>query len=454
MDRSKEIQKGSLGVSMALSAFLIPSLASLSLLFWRFQGLPQVAFSVALLAAYIAISKVRDPSGSYLDAGSIFVACVTLYQIFPLATLEISNYNFGVFADGRLGSIALSQEFLSDIWLAQTFIVIGFASTYLIIRNRIEVSKVIFDQSQITSLAIWLILAIVGRFMYTQFVIDGGAYLDEYMARQGGSRFTAQILNILDQIVFIGAFGLFISFMKKKIQLVIAVYILGVIALLLITSARSPVVVISLGLLICYDRYRLQVKVAPLALFGILSVGIFLFAGVLRAGGYLEDIFGQNEFLALYVTTLDVYQIALTGRAGDIGASLWLSDLLRPIPGQLLPFEKLDLANWYVSTFYPAHASEGAGYGFGMASEAMLTGGWWSGLIRGGLLGIVMGVALSFLEKKNSIYAHITIVWMISLVYLAYRSATFGLLSLFLTQFAPAIIIVAFTSRFILKSRI
>jgi hypothetical protein len=418
-----------------------------ALLLRSFPGLPQIAFSLFLFAAYVAVYRMMFAGRSILDVGTLFMFTVLTYQVFPLISLELSDYNLGIFADNRLNSIALTTSFLSEIWRIQTLIMTGFGSLYLLFKRAPAPTAPNVGENQrwffATMLAVALAIIVVANVF-----LGAETYLDEYVAMQDLPLIAIQILNIVNQMFFAAMFGYLIISIRDRPWIAIVTALLACAILALTTGARTPIAIIVFGLFIAYDAYRVRINPVFLASFAVFLIGTFLVGGLLRGGGVIGDLLGQNEFMSVFVTTLDLYQIAITGSARDMATELWVADLLRPIPGQLLPFEKFDAAIWYMTNFYPLQAAAGHGYGFSMASEAVLGGGTFAALARSGLLGLFVALIVGRLERSSSIYAKIGAVWLFCFIYLAYRDTTFTLVPRFLFQFGPALAVIYVIERF------
>lgn len=437
--------------TLAARFSVVPFFAAVGLLgaflLRQYSGLPQIFFSLFLFAVYVVVYRRMFAAKSILDVGTFFMFTVLAYQLFPLISLELSDYNLGIFADSRLNSIALTTSFLAEIWSTQTLILTGFGSVYLLVKRAAPATRPVAEKNQRWFFGTMLpasLTVIIGA----NVVFGAESYLDEYLVVQDLPLIVIQILNIVNQVFFAAMFGFLILTIGVAPGRAIATALLTCMLLAVTSGARTPIAIIVFALIIAYDAYRARINPILLASFAILLMTIFLFAGIVRGGGYLTDLLGQNEFMSVYVTTLDVYQIAITGAARDMATELWMADLLRPIPGQLLPSDKFDASIWYMTNFYPLQAAAGQGYGFSMASEAVLGGGTFAALARSGLLGLLVGLLAGRLEGSDSIYAKIGAVWLFSFIYLAYRDTTFTLVPRFLFQFGPALAALYLIERF------
>jgi hypothetical protein len=124
------------------------------------------------------------------------------------------------------------------------------------------------------------------------------------------------------------------------------------------------------------------------------ALGVFILAGALRqlrAGAdevNLLWLVQGGEFVSVFVNALDLKE-----RLADLDstvprAGLYLVDLLRFIPRQLIGDFKVDPAMFYITTFYPEDAERGAGLAYGAITESAIGFGPTEALVRGLLLGV------------------------------------------------------------------
>src|SRR5258705_695362 len=109
---------------------------------------------------------------------------------------------------------------------------------------------------------------------------------------------------------------------------------------------------ISFGVL--YDRFVRPVRLKWVVVGGMMVVLGFLVQGHIR--GYLtlhqmtlsNVLTTNNEFQNLFGTAFDLYQRKKLGTLGVIPWQIYVSDAYILIPQQVLPFEKIDPASWYL----------------------------------------------------------------------------------------------------------
>ena len=143
---------------------------------------------------------------------------------------------------------------------------------------------------------------------------------------------------------------------------------------------------------------------------------------------------------------VELQRAAESGSVGTLSTAFYYADFAALLPQQIAPFVKVDPSVWYVNTFYPEYAAQGGGLAFGTMAEAVLTGGWFSAAVRGGLLGLCFAALHRFYIRCQSYWALVFYVWVTTLSYQSFRATTFYLLALFAFRFLPVMLGVKFAA--------
>lgn len=429
-----------LGYALAVIGLTLLSSTSSVLLMAAITGLCFVLF--------VALWRTQfRPQLSYLDPGILFLMVVLLYTCFPLVTLYAFDFRFGSSGDNRLNHIALSDDMISTVWACANFIMAGFGSCYLAFR-RARMPTLPPDFSG-AGPVFWVGLLASAAIAGTLFVLRGGGdYFEEYRFLGGLPTWAVQILNVLSALFPASLFGLMILYVRERPWIAIGLALASMIFFAMTSSARTPLVLIAFGLLIAIDHFRKRIPPLALAVGAVIGLAGFLALGVIRGGDqFIGDAAGRTEFVSVFVTALDIWQLYVTGSTLDMNANLLLSDLFRLVPQQFLTFEKIDPAGWYVGTFYPQVADLGGGLAFGMVAESILGGGPWVALLRGAVLGGLIAIALNALTRRPSIWQTIIYMWLLATIYQSFRDTTFTMVGRFLFQFGPAVLILFLANR-------
>ncbi len=186
---------------------------------------------------------------------------------------------------------------------------------------------------------------------------------------------------------------------------------------------------------------------------GALLVIGFVAMGALRTyqtggavGAGLEVLLSTNEFESLFSNAVDLDELLQSGRVdrGAIALAVYLGDVIGLVPQQLTPFEKINLARWYVETFYQYHAEAGGGLAFGVIAEALVGAGPLDLLWRAALVGLALGrLDRRVLARPVSLPAFVMYVWVLSNCYLMFRvTIRLALVPIFVYRVLPALILV------------
>ena len=132
-----------------------------------------------------------------------------------------------------------------------------------------------------------------------------------------------------------------------------------------------------------------------------------------------------------------------SGEIKEVPIGFHFTDLVAVIPSQLLPFQKVDLADWYVSKFYPEAKESGQGLAFGVIAQSIIGWTWLELAIRGVILGFVFAKLHSFYRRHGSrLWVTIFYVWLTVYAYQSFRATSFTLWPLFLQWFVPTVIVI------------
>lgn len=416
------------GVSLLLSSAPVWLLALVTLLaFATFVALWRVQFGGRL---------------SYADPALLFLFVITVYTVIPLFTFEYFQFNLGAEGDSRLTHIVLDDALIYEVWLCANLAIAGFGGAYLVLRDA-RMPRLEIPQGPVSALwtGLWASAAVGLAIFFSR---ERGTYTDEYLFILGLPTLVIQALNIVSAMFYLCAWGLFAYYLTNGRKLFAVGLLVATLLYFLVTSeARSGLVLIAAAFFVIWDHFVRRFSALTIAAMAVTGLVVFLVLGLLR-GGMLDinDAAGRSEFMAVFVTALDVQQLHIAGSTLDMNVSMLVSDLFRLIPQQLLSSEKIDPATWYVSNFYPAYGEGGGGLAFGMLSEAILGGGAFNAFLRGLTLGGIVSLVLNFLTRRTSVWHMLIYIWLFVSLYQCFRDTTFTLGGRFLFQFGPALLLV------------
>jgi hypothetical protein len=418
-----------------------------------------VPLSVALLVStlfYWVLWQRGRRVVPWFEIGAVYVAAVTLYTVYPLLGFLAIGGNYAITNDARLWRLQPSSQQVAAIaWLYVSHLG-AFVFAYLIARGRLPLVK---PPLRVTSLGVFiavgaLYLIIQGFTIILGLFYDTSAstYLETYLVYRRLPLLLAQAFNHLNGMKHALAMVLLAALFSRypRTRSVIIWWIL-VTALITVTKLASRT---ELVLLVLASTMMYQLVVRSLSLRFVLTataIGLtgFIAFGVLRHGLRSGGPSGLNvfayasEFEVLFGNAVDLAQKQSIGSLGILPDGFYLADLTGLVPQQIAPFQKVDPADWYVSTFYPAYMAQGGGLAFGTIAEAVLTGGWLSAAIRGAALGFGFAkIHRFYVSHASSYWVLAAYVWLTSLSYQSFRNRTFVLVLLFVYRFLPVMIAV------------
>src|SRR5260370_26063259 len=125
-----------------------------------------------------------------------------------------------------------------------------------------------------------------------------------------------------------------------------------------------------------------------------------------------------GEFESLFGNAWDIWRRKSVDGLHDIPFQLYLSDFFAAVPSQLLPFEKMDYATWYLTSFYPEIRNAGGGLAFGVVPQAILGFGLPELAIRAAALGVLYAWLRRYsLTHANMLWPYLGYLWLTACSY-------------------------------------
>ena len=210
-------------------------------------------------------------------------------------------------------------------------------------------------------------------------------------------------------------------------------------------GARGPAMRLLISFAVLYHCFVRPIRARTVLLGGLVLLIAFQIHGIVRLGNaHVRDLkpssvlTGPNEFEALFVTAYDIYKRKEMGTLGPIPWQVYCVDLYLEIPSQLLPFRKLDPAEWYLEVI--GANNTGVGFMFGVMAQAVVGLGWIELVLRGALLGALCAAFHRWFTRRahrfwpTLLYLYVTI-W----IYYTFRATTFWILHFVVYEFLPVV---------------
>jgi oligosaccharide repeat unit polymerase len=419
-----------------------------------------VPLTVQLAACGALVAGLwRRKSGSlpWFEIGAVYSTIVLLYGVYPLVKfLVLGEHYFAPQNDSRWSVLRPSTDEVANVAWYYAAHLVGFALAYLIARGRLPltVPEVRPPSAPVIMAVLAGYLVIQGFWMFLGLFYDtsSSSYVASYLVGRRLPLILAQLVNHLNgakyPLELVILVGLFAKYSTRKPLIVGWIAFVAILTFVRLGSRTElALLVMSAGMM-----YHLLVRPIPpaiIALGVIAGVGTFALLGMARGGlGYggasdMNPFLYPSEFDVLFGNALELYRASVQGSLNDVPTALYFADVAALLPQQMAPFQKVDPAMWYVTTFYPEYAAWGGGLAFGTMAEAALTGGWPSAAVRGVVLGLCFaGVHRLFIRRSNSYWAVVFYVWMTTLSYQSFRATTFYFLVLFVFRFLPVVLAV------------
>jgi hypothetical protein len=451
-------QAGSLIALTVLCAF-----ASGVFLIFFADGDQRVVFTPMLACLNLALLFVsvlyrRDGELPVFEGGTLFVAATTLYSVFPLLNFAAGGMAWRPPSDYRLvGYDPTPAEIGSFAWNYVLFLG-TFVAVYLIVRGRKSVPRVFarVPQAVQTSVIVTFVVMMILVQLVSFIVLPPEAQVSVY---EGGNfAYRANVPLVFLQFLNIGGSALLAlkllfailvlaRWRERKWRLILFVWLVFEFFLIVRSQARGGFVLLILMIGITYHRL-----VKPLSLRKAVIAGSGLILGFL-AFGVFRDTRGaafdprsaltvNNEFQTLFSNAYDVHMRKQYRTLPAPPPQMKYAELYMIIPSQLLPFAKIDPAEWYADVLQISHT--GSRVMFGVITKAMLGLGKTELFLRGALAALLLALLHRWYVRRadrfwpTALYAYI-VVW----TFYTFRSNTFTVVYLVLYYFGSAALLVA-----------
>jgi len=438
----------------------------------------QVVLGLLALLAMTSLSltalRRRDHRFPFFDVGVVCLMVTTLYFVVPLLNFLAGGMTFTLLSDNRLFVYNPSAQDLSPLVWGSVVYLGGFSMVYLIARGKgypLDVAVARPRQSRMVSVvALWALLALSITAIE---IVYGVSFSPSYRDLRTGEGLITQLPYYLQQIMH-NVRGMY-HVAKQALLIIVFLYwkklpirIAGIIWLLseIVWSVvrqgeRTDVVLLLLTAALLYHR-MVRALTFPRVAFGgcVLLVGVFV-AGFMRdisldVGGIaatdVSVLSAANEFQSLFGTAYDLHERQARGQLAAIPWTLYASEVLQLIPSQVLPFQKVGPADWYLELL-DLRGSQ-VGFMFGVLSQGVVGGGWVELLGRGVVLaGALAGLHRWYVRRASSFNVTLVYVFMCVWSYYTVRATTFYAIYFLIYRLGPFMLAVMIGERLLSAAR-
>jgi hypothetical protein len=408
---------------------------------------------------YLALRLWRRSASPFFEVGGVYVGVVTLYTVYPLLNFLLIGLAYTRFSESRLSRAAPGPEEVGLIGWYHVLHLLVFGGAYLLARgggdHRVRLRSV-EAPTLIASVAAFA--AITGYFGFLGLFYDLSAstYVESYLVMRRLPLLLAQLANhlagarfVLELVILAALFANY-----RRWRWVIGAWLAVATVLAVATlGSRTEIVLRWMAAAVIYDLTvrRLGIRrLLPPAVAGLVAFQVF---GLVRGGMLLLSepypiLFGSpTELEVVFGTTVHLNQLAASAEPPAPPLGVVWSDLLALIPQQVSPIPKLNPADWYVQTYFPAYAASGGGLVFGTIPESLVSDGVFGIVWRAGLLGLVLGRFHACVSPATGrLWPMVLYVWVTVSVYQSFRASTFILLGYLFYRFVPVALAVGLLS--------
>ena len=392
----------------------------------------------------------------------MWVASTTLYAIFPLLGFIGMGLHWVPGIDGRLLGYDFDVIELATFGWRYVVYLGSFVVVYLLGRGRKSALSARLRPIP-EQLIIALLIALVCQYAVKWGVNLGYGLnydisyseLDEHL-RQAKSMpsmpyLMLQIVDIVLASILLTKQAMLVVLVQRwsslKWRAVLLVWLtveVSVIAIRL--GGRGPAVLLLLSFAVLYHRLVRPLRPLWAVVGGVALMTGFLAHGIVRGGDQslknvnLTSVFtNSNEFQSLFTTAYDIYKRKQMGILPHVPWQVYAIDLYLEIPSQILPFEKVDPAFWYLDVL--GLRDSGVGFMFGVMAQAVLGFDWIELVLRGALLGVLFAAFHRWYVRRSQKF-WVTLLYLFVSIwsYYTFRATSFWFVHYVVYQFIPVML--------------
>jgi hypothetical protein len=392
-----------------------------------------------------------------LDAGVAFGWIVFLYVWFPLLGVFLAQQGIGPPVYPRINVLANVTEEIAYVAICGLAALTGFCAVYGRFRTYevVEIERSTSARSGFIAAIPPLILVFAG-FGVAHLVLwpeHAAGYAETYARVARLPRLQRQALGLIAHVrlpLLLVAIAYLLAWRRGSHLLVLGSVFAALVLTLVAGGSRTFGFLSVLAYLVFVSIYVRPVRARYLVVVAIASLVLFSIAGILRPGsgwhGQLP-LLQEGEFVSLFLNPVDILHRTLNGKGQPLPHAYFI-DLMRLVPQQFLPVQKVDPSVWYLATYYPKYLASGGGMCFGLLTESVGGYGIPEAFVRGAALGLLLALVSNrclsgvVTPLKAAVY-----VWIFVMCYQSFRDTTFVLVYRFVYHVLPGILLVGLSAR-------
>lgn len=401
--------------------------------------------------------RQTSPLPRPLDLGLIVVSIGVLYAVMPLFGIRLANWGVGALADERFSGRVPDLDDVATVGAMYLAFVAGIAWAYLrtLAGSRVEQPSVVQSpRTRDVAVAFMLLGGIKLTVLLTRLALGiqtAEDYLGSYLELSDQPLIVRQLYGLLSASELpasVLAIVIATAYSRRLRRWVGVIVVLQIVLATMGGGSRTLAFSSALAYAVACSQFDPTLKFSSIVAASIAGLLLFLAGGALRQATIASEevpslyILQGGEFLSVFLNSLDLLDRLKDIDIGPLRVGLYLVDLLRFVPQQIIGDLKLDPASFYVSTFYPDFADAGGGLAFGAIAEATLGFGIPEALVRGLLLGYLLArVRIACVRHRLSLIQAFVYTWFVVTAYQAVRDTTLSVFPRFFFQVVPLLVI-------------
>src|ERR1700683_1752877 len=417
---------------------------------------------------FLRILKRRDGELQAFELGVFSSGLVIIYSIFPSIGYLANGLSVPFYGDPRLLVDQPSPSDLAPIYWYYALYFISFVTAYALYRGRYRIQKRVDLKTDpkilpiliVVYVLIWLFFVCLRTFWNVQ---AATSYAESYLIYRGLPLILQQFANHLTGIGLTLQLALmvYLTANYRRHKMAIWLWFLGELVSTFVfgIGARSGLMILVLSMVITYHFAIKRIPLRTITLFCTAGLVLFLGLGILRdlandSNSAVNLLTAPNEFTSIFGNAYDLRQLKASGQTEELIPRLYFADFMNLFPQQIVPFQKIDVADWYVHTFYPVSADLGYGFAFGTISEAVVGSGWFDVIWRGAVVGLVFAyIHRCFVRNRTTFWGFTFYLWVVILSYQMFRGTTFILVPRAMYDFVILMWVTGLIARYLTAPR-
>jgi hypothetical protein len=424
----------------------------------------KIQFLIICSIYFIYILHYFIKSSSILNIGFWLVSTTFIYTIYPIINYYFGGNEFGIFSDNRLSNgniteldIDIFYSYYLVYFLSLTFFVIIFNlktfkdQIYIIhLKDFFKINLIIYFIIRIILLGVYLLYNInFDRSQHTEGSID--ANLSSFSSAPYIIVQIAVKLNGILSVAKISAIVFMVLNFKKYKYFIISFILIEGLFLVINLGSRTSFFNLLFVFFLVYQQFIRKVKFKSLSIYLLLFLFLFIYLGYVRgvkndsdSSIGFNDMFKialsiNNEFQVLFATGIEV--LKLSNQGTNFPAILYFNDIVTILPpSQLLPFEKIEAADWYLIN--QGYKNSGTGFMWGVISQSLIGFGHIELALRGFFLALIAKFFHNKITKGVVSYFGMLLYILLCLkAYYTFRNTTLGFISFVVYEFIPFVIL-------------